>query len=142
MLKGIPSILSPELLKILMEMGHGDTLVLADANFPGAAMARNLVRLDAHPIPAILDAMLRFFPLDSYVAKQALLMEVVKGDPVETPIWDTYRQIIAKHDETAQIGCVERFSFYELAQKAYCVVQTGETALYANILLTKGVVIA
>ncbi len=140
MLKGIPSLLSPELLKVMMEMGHGDTLVIADGNFPGASMAKRLVRLDGHGAAPLLDAMLAFFPLDTYVDCPVQLMEVVPGDPVETPIWDEYAAIVERRAPGAKIGRVERFSFYALAKEAYCVVQTGESALYANVLLRKGVV--
>ena len=140
MLKGIPAILSPELLKVMMEMGHGDTIVIADGNFPGASRAQRLVRLDGHGASEILDAMLKLMPLDTYVQEPFKLMEVVPGDPVETPIWDEYAAILEKHQPGTKIGHVERFAFYELTKKAYCVVQTGESALYANILLQKGVV--
>ena len=142
MLKGIPSILTPELLKILMEMGHGDTICIGDGNFPAASIAKDakLVRLDGHGVPEILDAILQLMPLDPYVEKPVNLMEVVPGDPVETPIWDEYRAIVAKYEPDAQIGNIERFKFYEEAKKAYAVIATGETALYANILLQKGVV--
>ena len=112
MLKGIPSILTPELLKILMEMGHGDTLCIGDGNFP----------------------------LDPYVEKPVNLMEVVPGDPVETPIWDEYKRIVEKHEPGTKVGNIERFQFYEEAKKAYAIIATGETALYANIILQKGVV--
>ncbi len=139
MLKGIPKILSPELLKILMEMGHGDEIIIADGNFPSASLAQRLVRLDGHNVPEILDAVLRFFPLDTYVDYPVVLMEVVKGDNVVPIIWDTYREIIETHDDV-RIGQIDRFEFYERAKKAYCVIATGEAALYANILLTKGVV--
>ncbi len=142
MLKGIPDILSPELLKIMMEMGHGDTLVIGDGNFPAASIAKDsrLVRLDGHGVPEILDAILRFFPLDPYVEAPVSLMEVVPGDPVETPIWDEYARIVEKHEPGAKIGQIERFRFYDEARKAYAVIATGETALYANIILQKGVV--
>lgn len=138
MLKGIPKILSPELLKIMMEMGHGDELVIGDGNFPGASHAKNLIRLDGHNVPEILEAMLKLFPLDSY-APPVYLMEKVPGDTVETPIWDTYREIIGKYTD-APIEFVERFEFYERAKKAYAVVMSGEGALYANVILKKGVV--
>ena len=142
MLKGIPSILTPDLLKILMEMGHGDTLVIGDGNFPAASIAKNsqLVRLDGHGVPEILDAILQLFPLDPYVEAPVSLMEVVPGDPVETPIWDEYAKIVEKHEPGTKIGHIERFQFYEVAKKAYAVVATGEGALYANIILQKGVV--
>ncbi len=142
MLKGIPNILSPELLKILMEMGHGDTIVLGDGNFPAASLARDsqLVRLDGHGVPEVLDAILRLFPLDPYVEAPVSLMEVMPGDPVETPIWDEYAAIVEKHEPGTKIGHIERFQFYETAKKAYAIVATGESALYANIILQKGVV--
>ena len=142
MLKGIPSILSPELLKILMEMGHGDTLVIGDGNFPAASIAKNshLVRLDGHGVPEILDAILQLYPLDPYVETPVSLMEVVPGDDVETPIWDEYAKIVEKHEPGVKIGHIERFAFYDEARKAYAVIATGETALYANIILQKGVV--
>ena len=142
MLKGIPSILTPELLKVLMEMGHGDTLVIGDGNFPAASLARDsrLVRLDGHGVPEVLDAILRLFPLDPYVEAPVSLMEVVPGDPVETPIWDEYARIVEAHEPGTKIGHIERFQFYETAKKAYAIVATGEGALYANIILQKGVV--
>lgn len=140
MLKGIPPILSPELLKVMMEMGHGDTIVIADGNFPGASMGKRLVRLDGHGATALLDAMLALFPLDTYVKDPVKLMAVVPGDPVKTPIWDEYAAVVKKHAPGTKIDHVERFAFYDLAREAYCVIQTGEAALYANILLQKGVV--
>jgi len=140
MLKGISPILSPDLLKILMEMGHGDTIVLADGNFPGASLAQRLVRLDGHGCVPVLDAILKLMPLDSYVDEPVKLMAVTPGDPVETPIWDEYKEIIASHEPDKKIGFAERFEFYDLAKSAYCVVQTSEKALYANLILKKGVV--
>ncbi len=141
MLKGIPSILSPELFKIMMEMGHGDEFVLADANFPAASHARRLVRCDGHGVPELLDAILTFFPLDAYAEHSVVLMAVVPGDPVKPVIWDEYRAIVKKHaPDAAGPAFVERFAFYERAKQAYAVVATGEGALYANIVLKKGVV--
>ncbi len=141
MLKGIPSILGPELLKIMMEMGHGDELVISDGNFPAASMAERLVRADGHGVPELLDAVLKLFPLDTYVDAPVTLMEVVPGDPIRPEIWDVYRKIVGRHEPVVgQIQFVERFAFYERAKKAYAVVATGEKALYANIILKKGVV--
>lgn len=143
MLKNIPSILSPELLKILMEMGHGDELVIADGNFPGASMAQRLVRLDGHGVTEILDAILSLYPLDSdkYGDEPVSLMEVVAGDTVEPVIWEDYKKVIKNREGDKSIKEVERFAFYEKAKKAYAIVATGETALYANIILRKGVVV-
>ncbi len=142
MLKGIPSVLPPELLKILMEMGHGDSIVIADGNFPGAGLAQRLVRCDGHGVPEILEAVLKLMPLDPYVTHPVSLMEVVPGDNVVPVIWDTYREIIQKYEpKNNGIQNVERFAFYEQAKKAYAVIMTGETALYANVMLQKGVVV-
>lgn len=142
MLKSIPSIIPPELLKILMEMGHGDELVISDGNFPAANYAQRLVRCDGHNIPDLLDAIMKLFPLDPYVDAPVTLMQVVPGDKVETPIWDVYKDIIKKYEPvTNKVSNVERFAFYEQAKKSYAIVATGEKALYANIILKKGVVI-
>ena len=144
-LKGSPKILSPELLKVLCEMGHSDRLVIADGNFPAESMGKDavVIRMDGHGIPEILDAILQVFPLDTYVDKPVNLMEVMPGDNVETPIWKTYEEITAKHDQrgAAAIGQIERFAFYEEAKKVYAIIATGESALYANIMLQKGVVV-
>ena len=145
MLKGIPKILSPELLKVLCEMGHGDRLVISDGNFPAESMGKNaiVIRCDGHGVPELLDAILQLFPLDTYVEKPVNLMEVVPGDNVETPIWDVYADIISKYDDRgrATIGNIERFAFYDEAKKVYAIIATGEKALYANIMLQKGVVV-
>jgi L-fucose mutarotase len=142
MLNGIPSIISPELLKILMEMGHGDELVIADGNFPAVSIAQRLVRSDGNRVPELLEAVLRFFPLDPYVEAPVALMQVVPGDTYKPTIWDTYKEIIQKFpNKNSAIENVERFAFYERAKKAFAVVATSETSLYANIILKKGVVI-
>lgn len=145
MLKGIPQILSPELLKVLCEMGHSDTIVIADGNFPAESMGKNakVLRLDGHGVPEILEAILKVFPLDNYVENPVNLMEVVPGDKVETPIWDTYKEIVCKYDERGKkcVGNIERFKFYDKAKEAYAIIATSEKALYANVLLQKGVVV-
>lgn len=96
-----------------------------------------------HGVPEILDAILQVFPLDTYVEKPVNLMEVMPGDNVETPIWNTYKEIIAKYDDRGAdaVGNIERFAFYDEAKKVYAIIATGETALYANIMLQKGVVV-
>ncbi|UCE55830.1 MAG: L-fucose mutarotase [Desulfobacterales bacterium] len=142
MLKGIPCILSPMLLKILMEMGHGDDLVLADGNFPSESFGKRVVRADGHGIAELLRAILNFFPLDTYVEHPVTLMAVVAGDRVKTPIWEEYKKIVKTVGEnTAEFEYLERFAFYEKAKDAYAVVATSEKALYANIILKKGVVV-
>ncbi len=143
MLKGIPPILSPELLKILCEMGHGDELVIGDGNFPGNSCCKTVIRMDGHGVPEILDAILQVLPLDIYVDHPVSLMQVVPGDTVKTPIWDTYKKIVARYDERGD-DCfeeIERFAFYDrVKEKCYACITTSETALYANIILKKGVV--
>lgn len=142
MLKGIPSILNPELLKIMMEMGHSDELVIADGNFPRNAHPERVVRLDGHGVPEILDAILQFMPLDTYVDAPVILMEVMKGDTVDPVIWKDYRKIVdGREGSQIKIQPIDRFEFYERSKKAYAVVTTSETALYANIILKKGVVV-
>ena len=144
MLKGIPSIISPELLKVLCEMGHSDRIVIADGNFPAESMGKNaiVIRCDGHGVPELLDAILQVFPLDTYVEQPVSLMEVMKGDNAKTPIWDTYKEIVAKHDQRGAetVGTIERFAFYEEAKKAYAIIATSEKAIYANVMLQKGVI--
>jgi L-fucose mutarotase len=141
MLKGISKLISPELIKILMEMGHGDEIVFADSNFPAASHANRLVRCDGHSIPELLEAILQLFPLDTYVEYPVGLMAVVPGDPVETPIWQTYEAIVHNSQKRPiSFEHIERFAFYERAKKAYAIVATGESALYANLILKKGVI--
>lgn len=144
MLKGIPKIISPELLKTLCEMGHSDTVVIADGNFPAESMGRNakVIRCDGHGGAELLDAILQLFPLDTYVEKPVSLMAVVAGDKVETPIWDEYKSIVAKYDDRGAdtVANIERFAFYEKAREAYAIIATGESALYANVILQKGVI--
>jgi L-fucose mutarotase len=144
-LNNIPKILSPELLKLLCEMGHGDTIVLADGNFPSESIGKNsiVIRADGHGIPELLDAILSLFPLDTYVPDPVSLMEVTPGDTVRTPIWQEYTRLVTKYDSRGECALrhLERFSFYDEAKKAYVIVATGEAALYANIILQKGVVL-
>ena len=144
MLKNIPKILSPQMLKVLCEMGHSDRIVIADANFPAESMGMNsiVIRADGHSATELLDAILTVFPLDTYVDAPVSLMQVMPGDNVETPIWDEYKAIVAKYDDRGAkaFGEIERFDFYEEAKKCYAIIATGESALYANLILQKGVI--
>ena len=147
MLKNIPPILSPELLKVLAEMGHSDRICLGDGNFPGARMAKAknaiFIRADGHGVPELLEAILQVIPLDTYVDTPVMLMEKMECDKdLVIPVWDTYKEIVAKHDERGEkaVGNYERFEFYEQAKDCYCIIQTGETAIYANVIVQKGVV--
>lgn len=139
MLKGIPNIISPELLKILDEMGHGDEIVIGDGNFPAASNAQRLVRCDGHNVPELLDAILKLMPLDTYVESPVMLMQTTNGDPTPV-IWAEYQQIVNKNNGETKMSEIERFAFYERTKKAYAVIATSEMALYANIILKKGVV--
>ncbi len=147
MLKGINKLLSPELLKVLCEMGHGDRLVIADGNFPAESMGKNaiVIRMDGHGAAEVLKAILEVFPLDTYVEQPVGLMALMPGDvgKIETPIWDEYAKIVAEADARGEsaIGHIERFAFYDETKKVYAIIATGESALYANVMLQKGVVI-
>ncbi len=141
MLKTVSPLISPELIKVLAEMGHGDELVISDANFPAASIAQRLVRADGLPIPPLLEAILQLFPLDQYVDQPASVMMVVPGDPYKPIIWEEYCQILRKTEPGfTEFEYVERHAFYERAKRAYAVLATGETALYANLILKKGVI--
>lgn len=144
MLKKIPSILPPQLIKIMMEMGHGDEIVLADGNFPCHEFGKKVIRMDGHNIPEILEAVLKFFPLDPYVKCPVALMEVPAGANVETPIWDEYAKIIKASEEAKGLDNgfenVEKLAYLERTRKAFVIIATSEPALFANIILKKGVV--
>lgn len=143
MLRGIPGCLSPELLKVIAEMGHGDVLVIGDSFYPAASSARHsmLVRADGVRATDLLDAILKFFPLDTSVEKPVLIMDKQECDKdIPTPIWDEYKAIVCRHDKRGLdcIGMIERMDFYKAAEKAYAVVATGETALYGCMMIQKG----
>ncbi|WP_298650463.1 L-fucose mutarotase [uncultured Proteiniphilum sp.] len=140
MLKKIPKILSPQLVKTLMEMGHGDEIVIADGNFPCHTLSQHIIRADGVSGKDILKALMELFPLDSYSEYQVFLMEIVPGDDYKPGIWDDYKAILQNSGEPYSINYLERFAFYERAKRSYAVIATGEEALYANIILKKGVV--
>lgn len=145
MLRGIPNCLSPELLKVIAEMGHGDVLVIGDAFYPSASSARHniLVRADGVRATEILDAVLHFFPLDRSVEKPVLIMDKQECDKdIPTPIWEEYREIVCRYDDRGNdcVRMIERFDFYKAAERAYAVVATGETSLYGCIMIQKGTI--
>ncbi|KAM6916220.1 fucose mutarotase [Xenentodon cancila] len=145
-LRGIPSIVSPGLLYALAKMGHGDELVLADANFPASSICAcgpEEIRADGLGIPQLLEAILKLLPLDTYVPCPAAVMDLVDSDKerrLAVPVWETYTQLLGRAGCQSPLEKVERFAFYERAKKAYAVVATGETALYGNLILKKGVI--
>ncbi|XP_053535752.1 fucose mutarotase isoform X1 [Ictalurus punctatus] len=177
-LKGIPSLLTPELLYALAKMGHGDELVLADANFPVSSVCKSgpmEIRADGLRIPELLEAILKLFPLDSYVECPAAVMDLVESDRqrgLVVPVWPCYSDLLKQAGSDSftcsplghvsflwvlwflgfsgffphhknmlgNFDAIERFAFYERAKKAFAVVATGETALYGNIIIKKGVI--
>ena len=139
MLKNIPTCLSPELLKTLDEMGHGDEVVIGDGNFPSSSLGPKVIRADGLGGEEILKAILTLIPLDTYSEPNFMLMETTNGDPTPS-IWQKYDEIVNKADPNVKKGLIERYAFYERAKKAFCIVQTSEKAIYANIILKKGVV--
>lgn len=141
MLRNIDPILSPDLLYALSAMGHGDEIVLADANFPAEALGPKCIRADGSDASSVLRAVLSVLPLDSFVDAPAISMEVV-GDPDAIPdaVRDFQSIIDAHADHPKDIQSLERFAFYERAAKAFAVVQTGERRLYGNLILKKGVI--
>lgn len=135
MLNKIPKILSPDIVKTLMEMGHGDTLLLADANYPAQTYGKRVVLADGLKIPELLSAILELMPIDDYVEKPVKLMSPVEGDR-EPIIWEKYKSLISAED----INYLERFDFYKASKECHVIIQTGETAVYGNIMLTKAII--
>lgn len=142
MLKGIPACLSPELLKVIAEMGHGDTLVIGDANFPAASCAKDniLVRADGVNATELLDAILQLFPLDTVEHPVLIMDKQACHKDLETPIWEEFKKIVVKRSgrDAECCGMIDRFSFYDAAKRAYAVVATTETAFYSCLVLQKG----
>lgn len=142
MLKGIPGIITPELIHCLMEMGHGDVVILADANFPARSHAKRYLDMKGVTIPELLEAILPYFPLDTFVERPVTLMEPRSYEPVPD-IWTPYAILLQKYDEEAafeEFGTLERLKFYHAAKEAYLIVSTGSIERYANIMLQKGVI--
>ena len=140
MLKGISPLISPDLLKIMAEMGHGDEIVIADAHFPGHTVGPQVIRADGLLIPALLDAVMPLFELDQYVDAPLIMMAAVPGDTLDPQVEKAYRQAIERHAPSAPaIRHIDRFAFYDRAKKAYAIVMSGDTGKYGNIILKKGV---
>ena len=141
MLYGISPLISPHLMTVLMEMGHGDEIVFADAHFPGVSHARRLVRADGLAIPQLLKAVLPLFPLDRYVQQPVALMRLAAPDTVSPPIWEEYQSLLRTYQgESSEIMYLDRETFYQRSCSAFAIVVTGEMSTYGNILLKKGVV--
>ncbi len=142
MLKGISKIVSPELVKVLCEMGHGDEIVIADGNFPSENFGQRVIRADGISGTAMLDACLQLIPLDTYSDPNFILMQLMDCDKgkINPVIWEEYKAVAEKHDANVRVGNIDRFEFYKRAQKAYAVIATGEAAVYANVILKKGVI--
>lgn len=141
MLKQIPPILSPDLMLILMQMGHGDDLVIADGNFPADANAQRIIRADGHGALQLLEAILKFLPIDTFVSDVAVVMRPVDHAAPEPPIWTEFRRSLrAGEGRDIPLTLIDREAFYHRSRSAYAIIATGESALYANIILKKGVV--
>ena len=143
MLRNIPDCISPELLKVLHEMGHGDRIVIGDANFPATSVAKGNINIRCDGIRATerLDAILELVPLDEFVETPVLIMDKSeKHKDLETPVWDEFKDIVKKHNNEGEnlVGFIDRFKFYEEAKKAYATISTTEKAFYACIILQKG----
>jgi L-fucose mutarotase len=139
-LKGIPNIISPDLMKTLMEMGHGDEIVLSDGNFPAVTCAQRLIRSDGHNIIELLEAILIFFPLDRRVERPAMVMSLLP-DEQEPDIWQQYKSVIQSHEAFfTDFEYIDRFSFYERSKQAFAVIATSDTAFKGNLILKKGVI--
>ncbi|WP_369049296.1 L-fucose mutarotase [Tenacibaculum sp. UWU-22] len=140
MLKGISPLISPELLKILAEMGHGDEIIFSDAHYPAKSLNANVIRLDGVKISKLLSGVLPLFVLDQYVKDPLVMMAAVEGDVLDPKVEDNYlKNIQETNPKVNSIQRIDRFAFYERSKRAYAVVVTGETAKYGNILLKKGV---
>lgn len=141
MLKGVPRTISPELMHIIMSMGHGDELVIADGNFPSDSHAQRLVRCDGLSGPQIIEAVLKFLPIDTFVEDVAVVMQPVDASLPEPPIWSEFRRLLEQGEGRAiSLTSIGRHEFYDRSREAYAIVATSETALYANLILKKGVV--
>ncbi len=141
MLRKIPKILPPDLVKCMMEMGHADMLILADANFPGTSHAKRMIRMDSVEIPKLLEAVLQLYPLDNFISNPVRLMRNLPTEPVPE-IWNTYREILNQWDKDhafQDFDFMDRLPFYKEAENAYVIVQTGDESRYGNIILQKGV---
>ena len=142
MLKGILKVVSPELVKTLCEMGHGDEIVIADGNFPAETFGKRVIRADGIGGAEMLKAVLSLIPLDTYSDPNMILMRLMACDEgkLNPVIWEEYEKIALAEDKNVKIGNIDRFEFYERAKNAYAVIATGEEAVYANIILKKGVI--
>ena len=140
MLKGIHPAISPELLKTLAEMGHGDEIILADAHFPGQSHNPRILRADGIGIPTLLNGILPLFELDSYAAP-LVMMEAAEGDQLDPSVEENYVSVIHAHVPDARTPLrIDRFAFYERARSAFAIVMSGTTAKYGNLILKKGVI--
>ena len=145
MLKGINKTLTGDILKILCDMGHGDEIVIADANFPAETVSKRLVRCPGVDGVQFLQAMSQLCPLDTYVEEPAVVMDLTEGDKakgMDTPVvWGMYEKLLSEMEPCfTEVGKIERNDFYTRARNAYAVIQTGEERQYGNLLLVKGVI--
>lgn len=141
MLKGLDPLLTPDLLYLLAQMGHGDEILIADANFPAVSLSQRLCRLDGVGVPRAIRAILSVMPLDQYVKAPAIVMSVV-DDPATIPDTESEFQALLGEiqGEDVCFERLERYAFYERARGVFAVVATSEARLYGNIILKRGVI--
>ncbi len=140
MLKGIPSTFSPSLLKMLMEMGHGEEIFISDANFPAVSNAQKIIRCDGLEIPLLLRDIIKFSPLDTVIEKTVCLAKIPDGEKIPD-IWEIYREIIKKeYDNFKNFNYLTKENLINKAKTSCAVIVTGEKSLYANIILRKGLI--
>ena len=140
MLRGIDPILGPDLLHALRAMGHGDEIAIVDANYPAESNATRLVRIDAADAVRVVDAILSVMPLDTFVDCAAFRMAVVDDAKKVPPVCKEFEKVVARREPGFKVEALERFAFYERANRAFVHVATGERRLYGNLILTKGVI--
>jgi len=137
----MPDSISPDLMHTLMSMGHGDEIVLADGNFPAASHAQRLIRADGLDLCTLLEGIMIFLPIDTYVEDHAVVMQVANSQKPDPPIWEDFQRVLSETEgDWVNLTSIERFAFYDRAKSAFAVVATSETALCANLILKKGVV--
>jgi L-fucose mutarotase len=140
MLKGIDPVLGPELLAMLRAMGHGDEIVIADANFPAASNAKRIARADGVDAVRLVAAITAVMPLDDFVPAAAFRMGVVDALDETPAITAEFARVLAANGYAGPIEAIERHAFYARAREAFAIVASGEIRLYGNLILKKGVV--
>ena len=140
MLKGIDPLLSPDLLRVLRAMGHGDEIAIVDGNYPAEEHAKRLVRMDGHGAPRLMDAILSVMPVDDMVP-EAVWRPAAHGDPKRMePVFEEFTTVLMKHEPKQSITALVGEAFYNRVKNTFAIVASGEPRLYGNIVIRKGVI--